>query len=140
MGVDIRLSIKGLQEAQKKNLRRVAALKPGGAMDAILQWAIGEVHRHWTYNTPHETGALRASRRIRTYFGNGTALVLTDPGATNPKSGTRPAEYDVYLHAQGFIPGLRSGVRASGPYTVLKVRPMIQRKATRAIGQAIRNA
>lgn len=133
-------SLKGLQDAQKKNLRRIAAMKPGGAIDAILQWAIGEVHRHWTYNTPHETGALRASRRVFLELGNGRAFVRTDPAAVNPKSGAHPARYDVYLHAQGFIPGLRSGIRASGPYTVMKIRPMIQHKATRAIGEAIRNA
>lgn len=132
-------SLKGLQDAQKRNLRRIAALKPGGFIDAVLQWAAGEAHRHWTYYTPHETGALRASRRIEMDSAHGRAIVFTAPEARNPKSKTPPAEYDVYLHAQGFIPGLRSGIRASAPYTVIKIKPRLQAEMTRKLGKVLVN-
>lgn len=113
------LSIQGLQEAQQRNLKRIAALSPDGVLGRAVQWAAGEMHRHLTANTPWETGALRASRRI-TFTEDGDdvrAQIFDSRNAYNPRSNTPPAEYDVYLHARGFAPGLRGGIQASYPWT-----------------------
>jgi hypothetical protein len=55
--------------------------------------------------------------------------VFNDPGARAPRSKTPPAEYDVYLHQRGQVPGLRSGIQASMPYTVDTAGPTIQSRA-----------
>jgi len=121
MGQDYRgqgLSIQGLQQAQQRNLRRIAGLEPGGIRGQAVQWGAGEFHRKLTYNTPYDTGALRASRRI-TFTASVPRAQITDTHSSyNPRSKTPPYEYDVYLHARGYRPGLRGGIQASYPYTM----------------------
>lgn len=123
----VRMTIRGLQEAQKANLELLAAMRPDGAVGRTIVIATAETHRRLTRNTPHDIGALRATRRTEVIGLRGR--VYNDPGARNPRSRTPPAEYDVYLHAQGRIPGLRSGIRASMPYTVEHDGPKIAHRA-----------
>ena len=123
----IGLTIRGLQEAQRANLELIAAMKPTGAVNRVVIWATTETHRRLTPNTPHDYGALRASRRIEVEGLRGR--VFNDPGARAPRSKTPPAEYDVYLHQRGQVPGLRSGIQASMPYTVDTAGPTIQSRA-----------
>lgn len=124
------LSIQGLQEAQQRNLKRIAALSPDGALGRAVQWAAGEMHRHLTANTPWETGALRASRRI-TFTEDGDdvrAQIFDSRNSYNPRSSTPPHEYDVYLHERGFRPGLRGGIQASYTWTRLKYGQTITKR------------
>ena len=112
------LSIKGLQEAQERNLRRIAGLQPSGVRGEAVRMGATRFHRALTYNTPWQTGALRASRRI-TYTDSVPRAQIFDSGNSyNPRSKTPPHEYDVYLHNRGFRPGLRGGIQASYPYTM----------------------
>lgn len=120
MPYSVGLSIQGLQEAQQRNLRRIAALEPGGVLGRAVQWAAAEMHRWLTYFTPWETGALRASRRVTFNPSIPRAQVFDSRNSYNPRSKTPPHEYDVYLHARGFRPGLRGGVQASYPWTRLQ--------------------
>ena len=127
MTFDVSLTITGLQEAQEANLKLIAALQPTGALNRVIIWATTETHRRLTPNTPHDTGALRASRRVEVQGLEGR--VFDDPAAANPRSRTPPSRYDVYLHAMGEVPGLRSGIRASMPYTVRTAGPSITQRA-----------
>jgi len=133
------LSIQGLQEMQERNLRRIAALKPGGVRGAAVQMGATRFHRALTHNTPWDTGALRASRRITFEPSVPRAQIFTSGNAYNPRSKTPPAEYDVYLHAHGFKPGLRGGIQASFPYTMQKQGPRILKDMTDMIQKGIRN-
>lgn len=124
------MHIEGLQKAQERNLRRIAALSPDGALGRAVQWAAGEMHRHLTANTPWETGALRASRRI-TFHEDGDdvrAQIFDSTNAYNPRSNERPAEYDVHLHERGFRSGLRGGILASYTWTRLKYGQTITKR------------
>lgn len=93
------LSITGLQEAQQRNLRQIAALQPRGALGEAVQWATTEAHRRAVAYTHVDTGSLRASHRIELSGVRGRVYI--DPSATNPRSGTPPAEYGVYEHRRG---------------------------------------
>jgi hypothetical protein len=104
------LSIKGLQEAQRRNLRRIAGMQPGGIRGQAVQWGAAAFLRQLTGLTPVDTGALRASRRI-TFNASVPRAQITDSGSSyNPRSRTPPHEYDVYLHARG------GAGRASGTF------------------------
>jgi len=131
------VSIRGLQEAQARNLRRIAALQPGGVLGRAIQHAAAQAHRWLTYYTPYETGALRASRRIDFDPAGPSATIYTDPGARNPASKTPPAEYDVYLHQRGMIPGRRGGIQASMPYTIRRRGEQIGRGLIQTVVRGI---
>jgi hypothetical protein len=134
------LSIKGLQEAQERNLRRIAALQPSGVLGQAVRWAAGEMHRWLTYFTPWETGALRASRRI-TYSESGDdvrAQIFDSRNSYNPRSSTPPHEYDVYLHQRGFKPGLRGGIQASYEWTRLQKGSSVVRRMHGAVRTELR--
>lgn len=129
------ITIQGLQEAQERNLRRIAMLQPRNAPGRAVKWAGGEAHRWLTYYTPWQTGALRAGRRISLNLAVPRAQIFTSRNAYNPRSDTRPAEYDYYLHQRGFIPGLRGGIQASFPYTVWRRGRDIARHGVRLIAR-----
>ena len=112
----IQVNIKGLQKLQDANNRAIAALKPTGALGKALQWGVADIHRKSVAYTPHDTGALRASHRMIINNRQTMGRVEIDRTATNPRSGMRTAEYGYYLHQQGQIPGLRSGIRAFYEY------------------------
>ena len=131
MTFDVSLTITGLQEAQEANLRLIAALQPTGALNRVIIWATTEMHGRLTPNTPHDTGALRASRRVEIQGLEGR--VFNDPAAANPRSRTPPSRYDVYLHAMGERSGISGGILASMPYTVRTAGPGIARKAGRML-------
>lgn len=127
-GFDVDATITGLQEAQEANLRKIAALKPSGSLGRAIQWGAGEAHRFLTANTAHWTGALRASRRIKMRARGLEAVISAAPEAINPRSDARPSRYDVSLHRRGQVPGRRSGILASMPYTVEKAGPRISKE------------
>jgi hypothetical protein len=129
---DVRLTIRGIQEAQRANLRIINAMKPSGGLGRAIQYALGALHRRAVYNTPWDTGSLRASHRIE-WNGGYRGRIYIDPGATNPRSSQRPAEYGPRLHAQGKIPGIRGGVRAFYTYTVEAFGEQIARDAIRIV-------
>ena len=114
----VQVSIRGLQEAQAACNRAHKELRPQHALGKAWLWGTGKLHGYAVMHTPHDTGSLRASHRIKVDRMQLKGEVFIDPRAENPKSPTRPAEYGVYLHRQGMIPGLRSGIRAFYEYTV----------------------
>lgn len=119
------LSIQGLQEMQQRNLRRIATLRPEGVRGQAVQMGATRFHRALTKNTPWDTGALRASRRITFNMSVPRAQIFTSGGGYNPRSSTPPAEYDVYLHAMGHKRGRRGGWTDSFPHTMRTQGPKI---------------
>ena len=114
----VQVNIKGIQEAQAAFNRAHANMRPESQLGKAWLFGTGELHRWAVIHTPHDTGSLRASHRQVVERNRLEGRVFIDPRAENPTSPTRPAEYGVYLHKQGMIPGLRSGIRAFYEYTV----------------------
>lgn len=94
----IHTSINGIQQAQRWNLRAIAAMKPSGALGRSVQYATIEGHRYVVSITHVDTGALRASHRI--WLGGLQGRIYIDPNAINPK-GQRPYIYGPKEHARG---------------------------------------
>lgn len=101
-----RVSIEGIQEAQRANLRAIATMKLQGRLGRALQMAMAELHRY-AVSITHVWivwgGALRASHRVGlpTLTENyGRGEIFIDPAAMNPR-GQRPSIYGVYEHARG---------------------------------------
>lgn len=129
MPFSVGLTITGLQKMQRRNLRRMAILEPQEAPGRAVQWATGEMHRHLTLNSPWETGALKASRRISLNLSIPRGMVFNSANSYNPRSDTPPHVYDAFLHARGQVRGLRGGILASYPFTMEKNGPGVLRQA-----------
>lgn len=100
----MQVSIQGIQEAQRDNLAMIRALQPGSGMGEAVRGAAVELHRYSVVVTHVDTGALRASHRIRFgtgFFGGAEAEISIDEGARNPRSGTPPRVYGPAEHARG---------------------------------------
>ena len=134
MPFDVKLSIRGLQHAQAVNARIIATMQPRGAMGEAVRSMTGAAHAHAVANTPHDFGALRAAQRMSVK--NLRGRVFIDPGAKHPRSKTPPSEYGRYLHDQGLIPGLRSGIRAFYLYTEQTEGERILREGAAMIQEA----
>jgi hypothetical protein len=140
MTKDMTLSIQGTQEAQKKNLTRIAMLQPGGLVQRELQDATISAHRYAvtiTHVGRYRSngawaggGSLRASHRIQ--MQNLKGIVYIDPSARNPRSKVRPAEYGVYENARG-------GEHAFYDRTMNEAIPGITARATENILKAYAN-
>lgn len=92
------VEIYGIQAAQAAMLRAVNASRPGGALEAMVKEASVVAHRYAVAITHVDTGALRASHRIRQ---SGTrAEIYIDPAARR-SDGRRPAQYGPYEHDRG---------------------------------------
>ncbi len=102
-------SIHGIQEAQQRNLKRIAALQPAGEAGLAVRDALVALHRYAvsiTHVGKYKVGgvfvgggSLRASERIEV---NGLeGKVFIDPDTKNPRSKIPPVEYAVYENARG---------------------------------------
>jgi len=115
--VSISVGIKGLQEAQRANVKAINALRPRGAFGQAIQVGTAMVHRYAVYHTPWDTRSLATSHRMQIDRGGLRGIISIDRGAINPVSGHHPFEYGYWLHEQGYRPGIRGGVRAFYQYT-----------------------
>lgn len=99
---EVRLTIRGIQEAQAANNQAMAALRPAGALGRAVQWGTAESHRYCVTITHVDTGALRASHRMSFDEGRGWARgrIAIDASSVNPH-GHKPAEYGPIEHARG---------------------------------------
>jgi hypothetical protein len=95
----IKADIRGLQQAQAAMNRRIAELKPTGALGQAVKRAGLMIHRYVLGITHVDTGALRASHRIEI---NGTrGKIYIDPNARNPRNGAKTSVYGAIEHARG---------------------------------------
>lgn len=97
-------TIQGLQEAQQGNLKLIAAMQPNGGLDEAVRVGTIAAHRYAVTETHVDTGALKASHRMkfdRSLFGQATGTVFIDPSARNPRSKTLTSQYGVAEHDRG---------------------------------------
>lgn len=101
MNVDI--TIQGLQEAQRDNLKQIAALQPSSALGHGVKAAGTDLLRYAVAVTHVDTGALRAAHReeFSAWSGDALATIYIDPSAVNPRSGGRPSVYGAVEEARG---------------------------------------
>lgn len=99
MSYDEGLSIKGLQEAQAANQRRIAMMKPHGEVQKAIKEATIGAQRYAIQITHVLTGSLRASHRMKVKGLRGRIYI--DPKAVNPRSNQRPAVYGYYENKRG---------------------------------------
>ena len=99
MAYDEGLSIKGLQEAQADNQRRIAMLQPRGEVEAAIKDATIGAQRYAISITHIDSGSLKASHRMKVDGKKGTIYI--DPRAVNPRSGQKPAVYGFYENKRG---------------------------------------
>jgi hypothetical protein len=97
--LQINLTIKGLQEAQDRNLRLIAAMQPEGALGRAVQYATVEGFRYLTSVVHVDTGAYKAANRMALQAGAGRIYV--DPGAHNPRTRRPVVEYAPQEEARG---------------------------------------
>ncbi len=96
---DVKLSITGLQQAQQRNLRAIAALSPSGALGRAIKLGTVEAHRYAVAITHVDTGSLKASHRIE--LTNDRGRVFIDPAAVNPRRGRPVEDYAIWEHRRG---------------------------------------
>lgn len=118
----VKLTIRGLQEAQQANQRRLAELKPSGALGRAVQYATATLQRHAIGITHVDTGSLRASHRMRLEAGGLRGVIFIDPGAVNPRSGQKTSVYGPHEHARG-------GSHAFYARTVSEAGPSVEKQA-----------
>jgi hypothetical protein len=99
MTFDVKLSITGIQEAQAKNNRNMAALRPEGALGRAVQYGTMAAHRYAIGVTHVDTGALRGSHRMELAGLRGRVYIA--PEAMNPRSGQKTTLYGPYEHQRG---------------------------------------
>lgn len=128
MTVDI--TIKGIQEAQQRNQRQIAALKPSGAFGEAIREATVELQRFAIGLTHVDTGALKSSHRmeVQSLYGR----IFIDPDAVNPH-GERPARYGPVEHERG-------GDHAFYERTVAEHGRQVMDKASHRIAVAVESA
>lgn len=98
----MRISIQGLQEAQRDNLKMIQELMPASGLGEAVRVAVTDVHRYSVMITHVDTGSLRASHAIKFSegFGGAQAELYISPTARNPRSGASPAQYGTTEHAR----------------------------------------
>ena len=127
----VTMTIEGIQEAQQRNQRMIAELKPAGALGRAVQYATGTLQRHAIGITHVDTGSLRASHRMRIEGTRGTIFI--DPSSTNPRSGSKPAIYGLHEHARG-------GSHAFYARTVAEAGPQTMKQAADMVHVALERA
>ncbi len=99
--MNIGLSIRGVQEAQKKNNAIIAALRPTNLFGTVIRGITISVHRYAVSITHVVTGTLRAAHRTAVDLKVPQGRVFIDPAAVNPQNQQRPADYGVYEQNRG---------------------------------------
>lgn len=127
----MKLTIRGLQQAQQANLRAIAATKPGGALGRAVLYATTGAQRAAVVITHVDTGALRASHRIRMERGGLRGVIYIDPTGKNPRTGQRTAIYGPSEHARG-------GSHAFYERTVNEAGPDLVRGAGTILARGVR--
>lgn len=121
------MTIKGIQEAQRWNLRAIAALRPSGALGQAIRWGTAAAHRYAVSITHVDTGALRASHRMAVT--NAQGKIYLDASAKNPRSGVRTAVYGPAEEARGGDHAFyRRTVNEAGPKIAQEMARMVARE------------
>jgi len=123
------VTIRGIQEAQDDNLRRIAMMRPNDAMGEMVRDVATALHRYKVGITHVDTGALRAGQQIRIERAGARAVLFTSENALNPRTGQRAAMYGVYEEERG-------GSHAAAQRTVdERAEPAVQAAVSRFLGR-----
>ena len=95
----MRLTIRGLQEAQAANQKLYAEVQPGSGLGRLVAFVTGGLLRYTLMIVHRITGGLASSLRIER-ISDATHRIFIDPSGVNPL-GDRPAEYGIKEHALG---------------------------------------
>lgn len=128
---DIDLTITGLQEAMERNAERIAAMQPSGRFGEVIRDATVEGHRYVVAITHVDTGALRASHRMK--VDDLTGSIYLDPGARNPRSGALTSVYGVEEHNRGGSHAFYTRTRVEeGPKIVKRARERLVKELVKS--------
>jgi hypothetical protein len=97
--MSIRAEIKGIQQAQRRNQRMIANLRPEGKVGRMIQLALTDLHRYEVSITHVDTGTLRAAHRMRMLGGRGEIFI--SPLAVNPRNKGRASVYGAVENERG---------------------------------------
>ena len=92
-------AIKGIQEAQAENAKRIARLQPHGEVGQKIKELTTSAHRYAVSITHVLSGSLRASHRMELKGLRGRIYI--DPTSVNPRSGQKPSVYGFYENKRG---------------------------------------
>ena len=124
----VEVTIRGIQEAQRANERIIAAMRPRGAFGRAIQVATSRVHRYAIAVSHVDTGAMRASHRMRLQLAQLMGIVSLDQSARNPRSGVPTHVYGYYEHERGGSHAFYARtVQEAGPRIVADAGHMIRR-------------
>jgi hypothetical protein len=96
----IHWSVRGLQEAQRANLKAIHAVRPDGALDRATMYLATDAARYATAVTHRDTSTLSASHRVAKEASSRYRIHI-DPRARNPRSGARASVYGPAEHNRG---------------------------------------
>jgi len=101
MSGDVRLDIRGIQEAQRGNAELMASFKPGGKFAKAIWKVTVSLHRYAVGITHVITGSLKASHRMRMNADGMTGYIWVDKTSVNPRNRQRPSRYAYYEERRG---------------------------------------
>lgn len=96
------ITIRGLQEAQRHNLKMVRSFEPNNALEDVVRDGTVQAHRYAvaiTHVWRFMGGALRAAHRMA-WAGFAKWQIYIDPVAISPR-GQKPSVYGPFEHARG---------------------------------------
>jgi len=125
-----KLTIRGLEEAQAVNRRRLAALRPDSDAGRAIQTVVQTLQGYAKTITHRDTTALQASHLGEVHGLQGRIFI--NPSAINPR-GQRPSVYGELEHARG-------GSHAFYDRTVAERGPAAQQEAGYRIRMAVEAA
>lgn len=98
----LKMTIKGIQEAQRANTRAIAAVQTKGGLGRAVRHGMVQAQRYAVAITHVDTGALKASHRMAFTDRGGMARgrIFIDPSSVNPR-GQKPSVYGPVEHERG---------------------------------------
>ena len=95
----IRMTIRGIQQAQAANQKLYAEVQPGGGLGRLVTFVTAGLHRYALIIVHKISGGLAGSLRIGR-VSDVVHRIFIDPASVNPL-GDRPSEYGIVEHARG---------------------------------------
>lgn len=99
--IEAKASLKGARAAQQKLGRWIVAVRPSGGMTKALKEMSVPMFRFVLAKTHVDTTALRSARLIKINFKELIATIFTNKSVRNPRTGKKPAFYDVFEQMKG---------------------------------------
>ena len=90
--MEVKISWKGLQKAQRWAAKSIKAMEPQNAPQAATRMMLLDAYRYVLMFIHVDTGTLKLAQRMR-MASSTVGEISTLPGAVNPKTGLRAVEY-----------------------------------------------